>query len=101
MTPEKVLDNSVIDPSIIYDDRKSEISQIRNKSVGFLSRNGGGKGPLSKSMSSMATGKQRVPKRDPAKREPVLVRDLLQSNLNANRQKSKESTITFDLRAFR
>lgn len=54
-------------------------------------------------MSSMATGKQqRVPKRDPGKRgEAVLVRDLLQSNLNANRQKSKESTIHFDLRAFR
>ena len=101
MTPDKVLDSSVIEPNIIYDDRKSEISQLRNKSVGFHSRNGGGKGPLSISMSSMATGKQRVPKRDPGKREAVLVRDLLQSNLNANRQKSKESPIIFDLRAFR
>ena len=101
MTPEKVLD---IEPSsIIYDDRKSEISQVGRKSGSFLYRNSGGKGPLSKSMSSMATGKQqRVPKRDPGKRgEAVLVRDLLQSNLNANRQKSKESTIHFDLRAFR
>jgi hypothetical protein len=100
MTPEKVLD---IEPSIVYDDRNSEISQVRKKSGSFYSRNGGGKGPLSKSMSNMATGKQQraIPKRDPGKRgEAVLVRDLLQSNLNANRQKSKESTAHFDLRAF-
>ena len=101
MTPEKVLD---LEPSIVYDDRKSEISLLRRKSGSFLSRNGGGKAPLSKSMSSMATGKQQRihPKRDPGKRgEAVLVRDLLQSNLNANRQKSKESTTHFYLRAFR
>ena len=105
MTPDKVLiGSSGIEPSIIYDDRKSEISHLGMKSVGFPSRNGGGKGPLSKSMSSMATGKLRIPKRDPAagkKGDALLVRDLLHGNLNANRQKSKEDTITFDMRAFR